>query len=62
MDPDPYSGYGSGSRKLMKKDPIRIRIHNTAVDTSLADPDPPHNMAELGFNIVINSYENTEYI
>ena len=26
---DPYSEYGSGSRKLLNTDPIRIRIHNT---------------------------------
>ena len=25
---DPYSEYGSGSRKLLNTDPIRIRIHN----------------------------------
>ena len=34
VDPDPYSEYGSGSTKLLNKDPIRIRfriqIHNTA--------------------------------
>ena len=30
MDLDPYSEYGSGSRKLLKTDLIRIRIHNTA--------------------------------
>ena len=31
VDPDPYSKYGSGSTKLLNKDPIRIRIHNTEV-------------------------------
>ena len=29
VDPDPCSEYGSGSRKLLNMDPIRIRIHNT---------------------------------
>ena len=29
VDPDPYSEYGSGSRKFLNTDPIRIRIHNT---------------------------------
>ena len=28
MDLDPYSEYGSGSRKLLNMDRIRIRIHN----------------------------------
>ena len=32
MDPDPerYSEYESGSRKLLNTDPIQIRIHDTA--------------------------------
>ena len=29
VDPDPYSEYGSGPRKLLNTDLIRIRIHNT---------------------------------
>ena len=31
MDPDAYSEYGSGSTKLLNTEPIRIRIHNTAL-------------------------------
>ena len=30
-NPDQYSEYGSGSTKHLNTDPIRIRIHNTAV-------------------------------
>ena len=30
VDTDPYSEYRSGSRKLLNRDQIRIRIHNTA--------------------------------
>ena len=36
MDPDPYSEYGSGSRKLLNTDPIRIRIHNTGHSSILS--------------------------
>ena len=36
VDPDPYSEYGSGSRKLLNTDPIRIRIHNTGSRKSSA--------------------------
>ena len=31
--PDPYSEFGSGSRKLQTTDPIWIRIHNYALDS-----------------------------
>ena len=31
-DQDPYSDYGSESRKLMNADPIWILIHNTAAE------------------------------
>ena len=37
VDPDPYSEYGSGSRKLLSTDLIQIRIHNTDT-SSVADP------------------------
>ena len=37
VDPDPYSEYGYGSRKLLNTDPIRIRIHNTG--RKVSDPE-----------------------
>ena len=35
---DQYLEYGSGSRKLLNMDPMRIRIHSGSGST--ADPDP----------------------
>ena len=46
LDPDLYSEYGSGSRKLLNTDPIRIRIHNTARH-HVPDSSSSHSIAQL---------------
>ena len=59
MDPDPYSVHGSGSRKLLNTDPIRIRIHNTDYKLSMYQQGPTCVIADL---LVCSRYNTNIFV